>query len=380
MINASQECLFDFPPSAPKTEGIKYAGSKLKMLPSILNVVSDLNVDSIFDGFSGSTRVSQMFAQLGYRVTSSDLSVWSKCFGECYLQNSLEDTNFHKIIEHLNNVEPINGWFTEHYGGSGNTKFSDEFDGLKKPWQKHNTQKLDAIRAEIDKLGLTNLEKSVALTSLVLALDKVDNTLGHFTSYLKAWSPRSYKNLHLRVPSLFRPNPENKVLSGDIFENLKHNDAQLTYLDPPYGSNNEKMPPSRVRYTSYYHLWETIILNDKPELFGKAKRRVDSSDKVRSSVFEDFRKDELGSFICLNAISTMLKQVNSQWTLLSYSSGGRATAESLIDAINSVGKLKQFLKVDYKKNVMSKMTWTDEWASNDTAKHYEFLFLIENSI
>ena len=47
----------------PNTEGIKYAGSKLKIIPYILDVVSGLNVKSILDGFSGTTRVSQTFAQ-----------------------------------------------------------------------------------------------------------------------------------------------------------------------------------------------------------------------------------------------------------------------------------------------------------------------------
>ncbi len=33
----------------PKTEGIKYAGSKLKLLPSILDVVSKLKLDNVLD-------------------------------------------------------------------------------------------------------------------------------------------------------------------------------------------------------------------------------------------------------------------------------------------------------------------------------------------
>jgi len=180
------------------------------------------------------------------------------------------------------------------------------------------------------------------------------------------------------VPLTFVAKRPNQVLMGDIFDNLKHNDTDLTYLDPPYGSNNEKMPPSRVRYSSYYHLWETIIRNDQPELFGKAGRRTDSSDRVRSSIFEDFRKDSEGEFVCLNAIRQMLKDVNSKWTLLSYSSGGRATAASLFDAISGAGKLKRFIEVDYKKNVMSTMKWTNEWVTEEKKKHVEYLFLIEN--
>ncbi|MCJ7684808.1 MAG: DNA adenine methylase, partial [Desulfobacteraceae bacterium] len=48
------------------TEGIKYAGSKLKILPYIIEIVKELSgVKNVLDGFSGSTRVSQTFAQLG---------------------------------------------------------------------------------------------------------------------------------------------------------------------------------------------------------------------------------------------------------------------------------------------------------------------------
>ncbi|MBP6673473.1 MAG: hypothetical protein KA247_10005, partial [Bacteroidetes bacterium] len=46
----------------PETEGIKYAGSKLKILPSIVEIISPLKISNVLDGFSGSTRVSQLFA------------------------------------------------------------------------------------------------------------------------------------------------------------------------------------------------------------------------------------------------------------------------------------------------------------------------------
>ncbi len=69
----------------PKTEGIKYAGSKLKLLPFIFEMVSGLEgIETVLDGFSGSTRVSQAFAQLGYTTTSNDISVWSEVFAMDY--------------------------------------------------------------------------------------------------------------------------------------------------------------------------------------------------------------------------------------------------------------------------------------------------------
>lgn len=215
------------------------------------------------------------------------------------------------------------------WGVVGDNGSAIQKDGSKKPWQVHNTKKLDAIRDEIDNLNLSEVEKAVALTSLLLAMDAVDNTLGHFTSYLKKWSSRSFNNMKLKVPRLFINDKDNIVIKNDIFEANKIVEADFAYFDPPYGSNNEKMPPSRVRYASYYHLWTTIIKNDKPELFGKAGRRKDSSDLIAASVFEEFRKDSNGHYIAVKSIDKLIKNANAHYVALSYSSGGRTTAEQL---------------------------------------------------
>lgn len=353
----------------PKTEGIKYAGSKLKILPYIFDMLSEIEVENILDGFSGSTRVSQAFAKAGFQTTSSDISVWSEVFAKAYITNTRDPKHYLPIIEHLNSLKGYEGWFSEYYGGTSSNK-------EKRPFQLKNTMKLDAIREEIDMMSLDEGEKAVALTSLILALDKVDSTLGHYAAYLADWSPRSYNDLQLQLPLLFINSQENKVLRGDIFEIVPNCEYDLAYFDPPYGSNNEKMPPSRVRYNSYYHIWTSVILNDKPKVFGKVNRREDSRDEVAASVFEEFRKDEHGHFIAMQAIRTLLQRTKSQYILLSYSSGGRATKEELYDIISSVGKLVRALEIDYKKNVMGQMRWTNEWINSD-GKYLEYLFLME---
>ena len=59
-------------------------------------------------------------------------------------------------------------WFTERYGGESTGGCSVGEGHLKKPWQKHNTRKLDAIREEIDRFSLSDVEEAVLLTSLIL--------------------------------------------------------------------------------------------------------------------------------------------------------------------------------------------------------------------
>ncbi len=367
------DLIFNF----PETEGVKYAGSKLKLLPYILQLAHRVKPKTVFDGFAGTTRVSQAFAQLGYKVISNDIAVWSKIFGLCYLKNERDVKFYHEIINHLNALPEKDGWFSKNYGGSPNGKSSSETDGFKKPWQIHNTRKLDSIRDEIDNLNLDEIEKAVILTSLILALDRVDSTLGHFSSYLNEWSPRSFNRMKLKVPRLFESEKEHEVFNDNIFNTVGKVKADLAYFDPPYGSNNEKMPPSRVRYAAYYHLWTTIVLNDKPKVFGKAKRRCDTSDTLASSAFEEFRKSDSGRFMAVEAIEKLLAKTNARHIILSYSSSGKATAEELYEMLSQSGKMLDFVKVDYKRNVMAAMRWTNEWTREIEKGNQELLFLIE---
>lgn len=361
----------------PETEGIKYAGSKLKLIPHILRLVNRVSPKTVLDGFAGTTRVSQALAKQGYTVICNDIAVWSQVFGTCYLLNDKEPEEYKPLIEHLNNVKPVDGWFTEKYGGRPNGGNSTQEDGLKKPWQIHNTRKLDGIRQEIEALNLAPVEKAVALTSLILALDQVDNTIGHFVSYLREWSPRSYNHLRLKTPRVFVSAGQHQALRQDIFDLVPQISVDLAYFDPPYGSNNEKMPPSRVRYASYYHLWTTICFYDKPALFGKAGRRKDTSDRLAASIFEEFRRDETGRFIALKAIERLIRQTQARWIILSYSSGGRATADELNEVLQNSGTLLEVVEVDYKQNVMAGMKWTNEWLREAEEPNREFLFLLE---
>ena len=105
----------------PKTQAIKYTGSKLKLLAHILSLsekVSDgLENPSVFDGFSGSTRVSQAYAKTGYKVYANDIAPYSKVFNTAFLLNKNPPDFYQPLIAHLNSLEPFNGWYTEHYGG-----------------------------------------------------------------------------------------------------------------------------------------------------------------------------------------------------------------------------------------------------------------------
>ncbi len=365
-VQTPQTSLFD-DLQVPQTEGIKYVGSKLKILPHIIQIINGLKIHTALDAFSGTTRVAQAFSQLGFDTSANDIAEYSEIFGHCYLLSTKPNEFYQKFIDELNSLKGTFGWFSQHYGG--------ENEAGKRPFQLKNTMKLDAIRDKIDEFDLNFTDKAVLLTSLILALDCVDNTLGHYASYLSGWCKRSYNDLFLRLPRRFTPKTQNRVIKSDAFQAIT-NFYDLVYFDPPYGSNNEKMPPSRVRYKAYYHFYKSVILNDKPRVFGKANRREDSRDTAFPCIFEEFKRDESNKFIAMRAIERLIANTNARYILLSYSSGGRASKQELQEIISLNGRLLDAREIDYKKNVMSAMRWSYGWVNDDNT-HKEYLFLLE---
>ena len=362
------------------TQGIKYTGSKREILPVLLRLIKPLNVETILDGFSGTTRVSQALKQAGYTVYANDIADWSKVFGECYLLNKKPASYYFPLIDRLNNLPGKYGWFSENYGGEPNGGSATQKDGRKRIWQLHNTKKLDAIRKEIDKIAKDEIEKSVLLTSLIIAMDKVDSSVGHQVSYLKKWAPRAYNTMKMEVPRLIIDEKRHQVYQEDIFDLADDIEVDLAYYDPPYGSSNELMPPSRVRYASYYHIWKTICLNDKPKLVGVANRREDVGDTISGSIFEEFRKNDEGQYIVIEAIEKLVKNTPAKYVVLSYNNNGRATFQAIKDILQNLKKKVSIFEMDYKKNVMATITrTTNEWINDTNGKNKEYLFLIDKN-
>ena len=363
-----------------KTQGVKYTGSKREILPALLELIRPMNVKTVLDGFSGTTRVSQALKQAGYTVYANDIADWSKVFGECYLLNRRPVSYYLPMIEHLNKLPGKYGWFSENYGGKPNGGSAIQEDGRKRIWQIHNTKKLDAIREEIDKIANEEIEKSVLLTSLIIAMDKVDSSVGHQVSYLKKWAPRAYNIMKMEVPRLIIDEKPHKVYQKDIFDLVNDIEVDLAYYDPPYCSSNELMPPSRVRYASYYHIWKTICLNDQPKLVGVANRREDVGDMISGSVFEEFRKNDKGQYIVIDAIEKLIKNAPAKYVVLSYNNNGRATLQAIKEILKDLKKKVSIIEMDYKKNVMSTITrTTNEWINEKNGSNKEYLFVIHKT-
>lgn len=323
------------------TEGIKYIGSKRTLVDYILNIVQDIgDVETILDGFSGTTRVGQMFRNNDYVVYTNDVSEYSYAFGKCYIEASKSDFSLKEldsILNKLNNVEPVDGGILTTYysGGSTSYKKNEKIKNEIMFWQRKNTMKADAIRNIIEDYRDNENLYYTLITSLILALDKVDNTVGVQQAFLKnSWSKRSYNDLNLVAPMTLLNFTKGKAYKSDINDLVRNIKMDLAYYDPPYTSHN---------YSSYYHIWDTLV-----------KNKIDKTSGITNRSAEVNKSDYNYKNKALNTFTDLLKNTNSKYILISYNNEGIISYEDLISMSESIGKVS-VTEVDYKRNIMSQI-------------------------
>lgn len=350
---------------------IRYSGGKSKILPKISQIINQLDIKTVLDGFSGSGTVSNHFKTLGFQTTSNDLAPYSKVLSETFLLAGDNKKELNEIIQYLNSLIPTDGWFTQNYGGEYNNGSTIQNDGTKRPFYIEVTQKLDSIREEIDNIYSTDcVDKSVVLSSLLLALDPRCNDMGHQVSYLKDWTKSSLKPLNLELPYWKIDNLKHKVYNKDVFD-IKDS-FDLVYFDPPYGTANKQTKTTRVRYFSYYHLWTTVVKNDKPELFGVSNRREDVSSDKKEGAISKF--EHLNDNTVIESFNKLL-DFNSKYTLMSYSNRSKISIPDLIDLIKNKHDIVNIFEFDYKENSQANSTINSKYKINYSEKNKEYLIL-----
>lgn len=344
-----------------ETYGVKYIGSKNTINAYILDLVEKecKGVKTVIDVFTGTTRVAQAFKRKGYRVTTSDLSWASTAYAYTFIHNR-DNKHLQKYIDELNALTPKAGWITENYCDVAPKNAEGKNVRV---WQAKNGQKADAIREYIDDISLSHWEKYTLITSLIFALDVVDNTVGVQQAYLKDWCIRSYKDLKLKLPPMIEGKTGTHEL-GDCLE-INYPNADLAYLDPPYSPHS---------YATYYHIWDSIALWDKPDVGLKTNRRVDRVAKHKD-YDKHFESPWNRKNSALQAFSDLIDRLPCRYILISYSDDSIINKDDLIDKCNEKGKVI-IEYIDYKRNIMHKIgNMTKE--TEVIGKNKELLILLE---
>ena len=313
---------------------IKYLGSKKKLLDNIYEATIDGfdgDVESVIDLFSGTSRVGNHFKQKGHRVISNDLSAYGKTLAEALVvaDKSAIEAEAQKWIDHYNTTAgELDGYFT------------DTFCRQSRFFQEKNGKRVDYIREDIEKRDFDPILKSVLLTSLMLAADKVDSTCGVQMAYLKKWAKRSENDLEMKMPLLTNESQygASEAHQGDALEKSKSLKADVAYLDPPYNQHS---------YLGNYHVWESLCKWDKPEVYGVACKRVDV--KTRKSDFN--RKRE-----AVKAMETVIDNcaANVKRIVVSFNDEGYISKQEMIGLLEKHGQTK-VITIQYQRYIGSQI-------------------------
>ena len=333
---------------------IKYLGSKRVLLPRILERIEPLeDVRTVLDLFSGTARVGHALKARGYRVHANDHNAYAGALATCYVAADREvwGARAERLIAELDRLPGAPGWFTE------------TFCVRSRYLQPANGARVDAIRERIARLSLEPTLEAIALVSLMEAADRVDSTTGVQMAYLKRWSSRSYQPLRLRVPDVLAGVGSASCL--DAAEASRRFEADLVYLDPPYNQHS---------YLGNYHVWESLVRWDKPEVYGVAMKRTDVRE--RPSAFN--RRGEIEA-----ALRAVVTAARTRWLLVSFSDEGHLSPETVEAILEARGPVER-ATMPYKRYVGHQIgiynPQGEKVGTPGPAKNRELLFLVRANV
>jgi adenine-specific DNA-methyltransferase len=290
---------------------IKYLGSKRILVPVLGAIADAVEAATAVDLFTGTTRVAQEFKRRDIEVTATDSASYSEVLSDCYIATDADDIDHEALSAELARLNALAG-----EPGYVTRTFCEE----SRYFQPRNGARIDAIRAAIDRDHPDGPLRAILLTALLIAADRVDSTTGLQMAYLKQWSPRSHRDLELKLPELV-PGPGHTI-RGDATSTVDDLDpVDLMYLDPPYNQH---------RYFTNYHVWETLVRWDEPEHYGIACKRVDARDDDTRSVFN-------GKHTMPAALADLIRRARADLLVVSYNDESWVSPEQMTLALRDAG-------------------------------------------
>ena len=240
----------------------RYLGCKAGITRFIHNAITRTcgSFDSFCDPFAGTGTVSQVFNSDRMQVISNDHLFSNYVALHTFLKASrASSARLAESIAYLNSLPAdADNYFSMRYGGTFFTRAV--------------ARKIGIIRDKIEVVAADKSEKYALICSLLYAMDRLANTVGHYDAYRR--SAASSGPLDMRLPHLEEPyvNAKNRVYSMDANDLVRKISADVLYLDPPYNSR---------QYCDAYHLLENTAVWRKPETRGKAQKMDRSCLKSR---------------------------------------------------------------------------------------------------
>lgn len=303
----------------------RYIGIKARMIDSIDEVIKKEKIEysSFLDLFGGTGIVGDHFNNQNTKVYVNDLLKSNYISYQAWFGNEKVDKK--KLNEYINKYNNLSNLEDNYFS----VNFSDTY------FSKDNCKKIGFIRENIETEYLNNninsRERAILITSLLYAMDKIANTVGHYDAYRKNGSLDKELELFMLDLKSNINNKNNKIFNEDSNELVKNLKADIVYIDPPYNSR---------QYSDAYHLLENVATWEKQEVFGVAKKMKRNGIKSRYC-----------SVSAPLAFKDLIENIDAKYIIVSYNNmgskgAGRSQAkisdEDIMSVLNNKGKVKVY--------------------------------------
>lgn len=318
----------------------RYLGSKTRLLYFIDSILETEKIEfnSFADIFAGTGAVANHFYNRSNIIINDILDSNSHIYLAYFGKEEIREKKLKEYLKHYNSID-VNKYDDNYFSKNFSNTYFD----------KENSKKIGIIRDDIEKLFeekiITNREKSYLLTSLIYALDRIANTVGHYDAYRKIAIPR--KKLFLLPLDITNSKYTAEIYKDDANNLVKRIKADVVYIDPPYNSR---------QYSDSYHLLENIATWKKEKVFGVAKK-ID-----RSHIKSKYNMKSAGV-----AFGDLIDNINAKYILVSYNdmgTSGNARSQSRISDHEILSALKRRGEVQIYETAFKQFT-TGKSSKND---------------
>lgn len=306
----------------------RFMGSKSKLLSEIWSVVSQFNVNTVVDLFSGSGVVGYMLKAQGKAVISNDYMAMSATFTKAMVENNGVTLPLDEAKSLLVAHKESDHFVAETFKG---LYYSDEENDL-----------IDTLRTNIAAMK-DQYKQAIAMTALIRACIK-KRPRGIFTytghryddgrqDLKKSLSQQFLEAVEAVNKAVFDNGKINHSKHGDAMD-LKVENADLVYIDPPYYS-----PLSDNEYVRRYHFVEGLARDWKG---------VEIQEHTQTKKFKSYPTPFSTRKGAADAFDKLFKKFANSILVVSYSSNSQPTQDEMVAIMAKYKEHVEVIPIDYK--------------------------------
>ena len=328
----------------------RFMGSKSKLLSEIWSVVSQFNVNTVVDLFSGSGVVGYMLKAQGKAVVSNDYMAMSATFTKAMIENNTVTLPLEEAKELLVAHKESDHFVATTFKG---LYYSDEENDL-----------IDTLRTNIAAMR-DQYKQAIAMTSLIRAcLKKRPRGIFTYTGHRyddgrqdlkKSLAQQFLESVDAVNKAIFDNGKANFSKHGDAMD-LKMENADLVYIDPPYYS-----PLSDNEYVRRYHFVEGLA---------RDWEGVEIQEHTQTKKFKSYPTPFSTRKGAADAFDKLFKKFANSILVVSYSSNSQPTQDEMVAIMAKYKEHVEVIPIDYKYSFGNQ---SDAKTHRNTVQEYLFV-------